>query len=106
MSANPSSVVKSSAIPRRTVSMYGLSHTIRPKSARNALLATETSPPLLRWRIEPLIKEEQWSPRQISGYIQKEGVRVSHEIKYAMMKGAECTNFLCRFVLLLAERRS
>ncbi|MBQ3538447.1 MAG: helix-turn-helix domain-containing protein, partial [Bacteroidaceae bacterium] len=42
--------------------------------------------PLLRWRIEQLIKDEQWSPRQISGYLAKEGVRVSHEAIYAMIR--------------------
>ena len=43
-------------------------------------------PPLLRWRIEQLIKDEQWSPRQISGYLAKEGVKVSHEAIYAMIR--------------------
>ncbi len=42
--------------------------------------------PLLRWRIEQLIKDEQWSPRQISGYLAKEGVKVSHEAIYAMIR--------------------
>lgn len=42
--------------------------------------------PILRWRIEQLIKEEQWSPRQISGYLAKEGLRVSHEAIYAMIR--------------------
>ena len=32
--------------------------------------------PVLRWRIKQLIKDEQWSPRQISGYLAKEGIRV------------------------------
>ena len=45
--------------------------------------------PLLRWRIEQLIKEEQWSPRQISGYLAKEGVKVSHEAIYAMIRNDE-----------------
>ena len=42
--------------------------------------------PVLRWRIKQLIKEEQWSPRQISGYLAKEGIRVSHETIYMMIR--------------------
>ena len=45
--------------------------------------------PLLRWRIEQLIKDEQWSPRQISRYLAKEGVRVFHEAIYAMIRNDE-----------------
>lgn len=41
---------------------------------------------MLRWRIKQLIKEEQWSPRQISGYLAKEGIRVSHETIYMMIR--------------------
>jgi integrase core domain protein len=44
------------------------------RSARNAALAPE-----LVWRIKHLIIEEQWSPRQISGVLKKEGVCVSHQ---------------------------
>ena len=41
----------------------------RKCSTRNAALAPE-----LVWRIKQLIIEEQWSPRQISGVLKKEGV--------------------------------
>lgn len=44
---------------------------------------------ILRWRIEQFIKDEQWSPRQISGYLAKEGIRVSHETIYAMIRNDE-----------------
>lgn len=44
---------------------------------------------LLRWRIEQLIKDEQWSPRQISGYLAKDGIKVSHEAIYAMIRNDE-----------------
>lgn len=44
---------------------------------------------LLRWRIEQLIKDEQWSPRQISGHLAKEGVKVSHETIYSMIRNDE-----------------
>ena len=46
----------------------------RKRSTRNAALAPE-----LVWRIKQLILEEQWSPRQISGVLQKEGVSVSQK---------------------------
>lgn len=45
--------------------------------------------PILRWRVEQLIKEEQWSPRQISGRLAKEGIRISHETIYAMIRHDE-----------------
>ena len=49
----------------------------RKRSTRNAALAPE-----LVWRIKQLIIEEQWSPRQISGVLKKEGVDVSHQCIY------------------------
>ena len=52
----------------------------RKRSTRNAALAPE-----LVWRIKQLILEEQWSPRQISGVLKKEGVRVSHQSIYNMI---------------------
>ena len=44
---------------------------------------------VLRWRIKQFIIEEQWSPRQISGYLAKEGIKVSHESIYAMIRNDE-----------------
>ena len=52
----------------------------RKRSTRNAALAPE-----LVWRVKQLIIEEQWSPRQISGVLKKEGVRVSHQSIYNMI---------------------
>ena len=49
----------------------------RKRSGRNAALAPE-----LVWRIKQLIIEEQWSPRQISGVLNKEGISVSHQSIY------------------------
>ena len=43
--------------------------------------------PEVKWRIEQLIKEEQWSPKQISGALAKnEGIHVSHESIYKMIR--------------------
>lgn len=44
---------------------------------------------ILRWRVTQLIKEEQWSPAQISGALAKEGVRISHETIYKMIRADE-----------------
>ena len=52
----------------------------RRRSTRNAALAPE-----LVWRIKQLIIEEQWSPRQISGVLKKEGVSVSHQSIYNLI---------------------
>ena len=49
----------------------------RKRSVHNAALAPE-----LVWSIKQLIIEEQWSPRQISGVLKKEGVSVSHQCIY------------------------
>lgn len=43
----------------------------------------------LAWRIKELIREEQWSPRQISGRLAKEGVKVSHEAIYSIIRRDE-----------------
>lgn len=32
----------------------------------------------VRWWVEQLIRDEQWSPKQISGFLRKEGIRISH----------------------------
>lgn len=43
----------------------------------------------LRWRVIDLIKEKQWSPRQISGRLAKEGINISHETIYAIIRADE-----------------
>ncbi len=40
----------------------------------------------LVWRIKELIRNEQWSPRQISGRLAKEGISVSHETIYSIIR--------------------
>lgn len=41
---------------------------------------------VLRWRIIELIRNEQWSPRQIAGRLAREGIIVSHETIYAIIR--------------------
>ena len=41
---------------------------------------------VLKWRVIELIKNEQWSPRQISGRLKREEINISHETIYAMIR--------------------
>ena len=43
----------------------------------------------LKWRVIELIKNEQWSPRQISGRLRLEGINVSHEAIYGLIRKDE-----------------
>ena len=52
----------------------------RKRSTRNVALAPE-----LVWRIKQPIIEEQWSTRQISGVLKKEGIGVSHQCIYNLI---------------------
>ena len=40
----------------------------------------------VKWRVRQLITEEQWSPRQIAGRMKKEGLHISHETIYKMIR--------------------
>ena len=62
----------------------------RKRSVHNAALASE-----LVWRIKQLIIEEQWSPRQISGVLKKEGTSVSHQSIYNIIH-ADATGILAQ----------
>lgn len=62
----------------------------RKRSVHNATLAPE-----LVWRINQLIIEEQWSPRQISGVLKKEGISVSHQSIYNIIH-ADATGTLAQ----------
>ena len=43
----------------------------------------------LKWRVTELIKTDQWSPRQISGRLRMEGINVSHEAIYGLIRKGE-----------------
>lgn len=53
---------------------------------------------VLKWRVIELIKNEQWSPRQISGRLKREGISVSHESVYSIIRKDESGElaFHCR----------
>lgn len=46
-------------------------------------------PPELIWRVKQLITDEQWSPAQISGCLKKEGIQISHETIYKLIRADE-----------------
>lgn len=46
-------------------------------------------PAELIWRVKQLILDEQWSPSQISGYLKKEGIHISHETIYKIIRNDE-----------------
>jgi IS30 family transposase len=46
-------------------------------------------PPELIWRVKQLIMDEQWSPSQISGYLKKEDIQISHETIYKLIRKDE-----------------
>ena len=62
----------------------------RKRSTRNASLALE-----LVWGIKQLIIEEQWSPRQISEVLKKEGTIVSYQSIYNIIH-ADATGILAQ----------
>ncbi len=45
--------------------------------------------PVLMWRARQLLVDEQWSPKQISGALAKEGLSISHETIYSMIRADE-----------------
>ena len=63
----------------------------------------------LRWRIEQLITDGQWSPKQISGWLKKNGgASVSHETIYKMIRSDESGKLAknCRHKMKYRRRHS
>ena len=62
--------------------------------------------PELRWRVEQLIKDEQWSPKQIAGVLAKEGIRISHETIYKSIRNDETVELArnCRHKMQVGAR--
>ena len=46
-------------------------------------------PPELMWRVRELLTTEQWSPKQIAGRLKTEGISISHETIYKMIRADE-----------------
>ncbi len=67
------------------------------------------TPETLRWRIEQLIMDEQWSPKQISGWLERnEGIGISHETIYKMIRTDESGKLArnCRHRMKYHRRRA
>lgn len=63
----------------------------------------------LRWRIEQLIMDEQWSPKQISGWLKKnKATSVSHETIYKMIRADDSGRLAknCRHKMKYHRRHS
>ena len=63
----------------------------------------------LRWRVGQLIADEQWSPRQISGWLKKEeGTSISHETIYKMIRSDKTGKLAknCRHKMKYHRRKS
>ena len=60
----------------------------------------------LKWRVIELIKTEQWSPRQISGRLRLEGINISHEAIYNLIRNDESGElaFHCRHKMKYKRR--
>ena len=53
---------------------------------KERLPGNRVKPEWVRKRALLLLKEEQWSPRQISGYLKRAGTLVSHETIYGWIR--------------------
>lgn len=54
----------------------------KSEGRRHGLPGNHRKPPELWWRIERMITEEDWSPAQIAGVLEKEGIRISKQTIY------------------------
>ena len=67
-----------------------------------------SKPPELIWRVKQLILDCQWSPAQISGYLRKEGVNISHETIYKHIRADESGKLAanCRHKMKYKKKKS
>ncbi len=65
-------------------------------------------PPELVWRVKQLIIEEQWSPAQISGYLKKDGIKISHETIYKIIRSDKSGKLAanCRHKMKYKKRKT
>lgn len=52
------------------------------EARRVGLTGNHRKPPELWWRVEEMIREDEWSPGQIAGVLRKEGVRICKQTIY------------------------
>ena len=61
----------------------------RAKDRRERTVRNRETPSWVLREVRRLLKEEDWSPKQISGILKKKGVKVSHERIYRMIREDE-----------------
>ena len=59
---------------------------LKAESRRSTRPGSRRISPTLIWRITQFIIEQQWSPLQISGTLAREGISVSHETIYKIVR--------------------
>ena len=71
-------------------------------SRRSHTVRNHTIDDWTRWRVKDILLSEDWSPQQISGFLKKEGMYISHETIYKMIRDDETGRlaFHCRQNLL------
>ena len=52
------------------------------ESRKHTTLGSHSKDEALWWRVEQMIKDEDWSPRQISGVLAKEGIHIGRQTIY------------------------
>lgn len=78
------------------------------KSRRNAVPGNRTASPAVKMLARDLILQEEWSPKQVSGYLMRErGIRISHETIYKMIRADETGELAghCRHRMRYRKRR-
>ena len=84
INVHPSTVIK-----RNSLSSGAYIHQkaqLKAESRRSIRPENRSISPTLVWRITQLIIEQQWSPQQISGALAREGISVSHETIYKIVR--------------------
>ena len=57
----------------------------------------------MRCKIEAKLRQERWSPEQISGWLSEQGIKLSHERIYQMIFRSNATAATCGAVFGGAE---
>lgn len=77
-------------------------------SRRSHTVRNHTIDDWTRWRVKDILLSEDWSPQQISGFLKKEGMYISHETIYKMIRDDETGRlaFHCRHKMKYRKRKS
>ena len=78
-------IARSIGVHKSTVNVWNKAHDMAESRLRHTP-GNRGLDDVLKWRVIELIKNEQWSPRQISGRLKREEINISHETIYAMIR--------------------